>query len=295
MRSVAFWGACALLVIGALSAAIAMGTVEWLYPQLATRPARFPGAGQPAAIGPEAGLAAELIRRAGSGQTAAAAALAPSIPEEALRFQVTRVRAAPLRAAPLPGPEHGPVKVLVWAEYRREGEPLRGAYVVTVTGETVTEVTGPVTPEGGYPPLSLRAWDEQGRPVDWDRLQGRALVLVAPRRPTPGLGATLADLHARFRPYGVEVVLILDLGAPDWTVQARVAGFQGAVWRVKDYLEQTPVVNPGRFEGAVGLLVDREGYVVSSLAALDPSRYGVAEQPAPEVATAVFRAYGLLP
>lgn len=304
MRNAVFWAITALLVLAALSATVSMMTVQWLYPSMADRrdpqpsrplPPLPPVKGQaPSQPGPEEMLAMDLLQRAAVGDLSGAKALSPSLPEESLRA-VTRVNPTPLWASRLPGPEDGPAQLLVWAQYRREGLAARGVYQVTVSRGKVSAVTGPLAPELGYGPLPWTPLDERARKLDMEPYRGRGLVLIAPRAPEQGLLETLVELQREYSPQGVEVVLVLDVRAPDWITTARMAGFSGPIWRVKAKLEDVPVVTQGHLLGAAGLLVDRQGTVVASLTALDPLRHGLADRTVGSIAPLVLKAYGLLP
>jgi len=307
------------LVAGALSALVAMLTVEWIYPAdgraaaaaQATAPAPAAAAAAREVVAPPAPatpapakpvdpsspqdeqIALNLLRKASAGDVAAALKLAdPAITAEALRDQVGRLAATPLRAAGLPGAG----RVLIWADYAREsGGRARGAYDLTVAGGQVTQLKGPLAPEGGFKPLPFEVLDEDARKLDMAPYRGRGLLLVSPRLPEPGLAETLQQLSTTFAPQGVTVALLLDIRSPDWAQAARQGGFDGPVWRAKARLEDVPLVSRGQFLGAYGVLVDREGYAVASLAALDPSRHGLPDRTVSDVAPVVLRAYGLLP
>lgn len=313
MRSLAFWTVTAMLVLGAISATVAMVTVTWLYPQgrgqsvastaSATPPAAEPtapaAAAQPlrtaAPTGLEERAAVEVIRLASIGDLRGALALTAGLTEPQLKA-VTGLSPTPVSAAPLPAANGSPAEMLVWTQYRLDGLPARGAYTVAVADGKVTALAGPLAPAGGYARLPWTPLDEQARKVDPATYSARGLILVAPRTPEPGLAETMAQLQREYQARGVDVVLVIDVRSPDWISVARAAGFQGPVWRVKGRLEDVPAVSPGLFLGAVGLLVDREGFVVASLTALDPSRYGLTETVTPSaVAPAVLKAYGLTP
>jgi hypothetical protein len=322
VRNAAVWVASFVLVAGALSAAVGTATVQWLYPKTApgavaapapvAAPVAAPGAvaapapvaapvaapapARPTQAGPVETVALESIRLAGDGNVAGTLALtAPGAVSEASVQQLARLRPTPLRAARLPGAAGEPVSVLVWADYRREdGKQAHGVYQVAVTGEKVTGITGPVAPDGGYRPLPLEPLDEKAHKVDMAQYKGKGLVLWAPRNPEPGLAEAMAALQGAYASQGVAVVLVLDVPAPDWLASARQGGFQGPVWRIKGRLEDVPVPSKGIFLGATGVLVNRDGLVVASLAALDPGRYALLDQPVQSIARAVFEAYGLL-
>lgn len=295
-----------LLAVAALSAVVAIATVEWLvYPTAGapvastpppsesvktTQPlaAQTPPSQAPA--GPDEALALDFVRRAGAGDLAGALSLtAPSVfKQEQLRTAVARFSPAPVRAGKLPGT---PTVVLVWTQYRNEvGAQARGLYQVTVSGGKVTALAGPIAPDNGFHSLSLEPLDEQARPVDMAAYKGHSLLLVAPRNPEDGLLEALKAM-----PPGIDVVLVRDIRSPDWVGSARQGGFTGPVWLVKSRLEDLPVVSQTRFLGAVGILVDRDGYAVGSFAALDPLRYNLPDSTLKDVAPLVLKAYGLLP
>lgn len=324
MRNLIFWAVTAILLLGALSATVSMATVRWLYPETSppssSQPRSTPaskaqpkqsaspgGAGQTTAYtpppltiqpGPPATpdelLAMDVIHRAGTGDLAGARALSHPIPAEVWE-ELERVRPSPGRAVALPGPEGEPVQVLVWTQYRREGVLARGAYRVAISGAKVLGITGPFAPSSGYRALPFKPLDERARPVDMSKFEGRGLLLVTPRLPESGLIPLMSDLQREYAPLGVEVILLLDTLSPNWVTAARRAGFTGIIWRAKARVDEIPVVTRGGMFGAIGLLVDRQGTVVSSVAALDPSRYSLPEKTVPEIAAQVLRAYGLLP
>lgn len=306
MKSVAFWASTALLVLGALSAVISMATLRWLYPaRLAERPpdvvAPAPAStppqvsdAPPAPIGPEEQLALTVLRLAGSGDVESALASTANLTAQGLTEQVARLKAVPLQAARLPGA--GPeVPVLAWAHYTRDGARARGSYILKVSGDRVTGLDGPLSPQGGYKVPEVPLSDDRNRKIDLTQFRGRSLLLVSPRTPEPGLAETLADLERLHGPQGVTIVLVIDIRSPDWKAAARSQGFKGPVWLLKGNIESVPVINQGRLLGAVGLLIDRDGLAVSSLTALDPRRYGLADSSVLDVAPAVLRAYNLLP
>lgn len=303
MRNVLFWGSSALLVVGALSATIALTTMNWLYPTSAAPAAGkavvlSTPAARPAMVSAEstgAELAAlAFLERVSAGDISGARAMAAGL-SDATYEQTLQLKPVVQQAALLPVPAGAPDSVLVWTTYRRDGRTARGAYRVTLEAGKVIGATGPLAPEGGYGPLPWQPIDERGRKVSLEGYKGRGLVIIAPRLPEADLTAVLTRLQTEFSPMGVEVVLAVDLGGPDLTAHARNAGFAGPVWRIKGHLEEVPVLSKGRLLGAVGLLVDRVGTTVASLAALDPSRYGLDGQPIEAVAPAIFRAYGLTP
>jgi hypothetical protein len=230
--------------------------------------------------------AMELIRSAGIGDLPAALARVQGLSDQVVKTKVTRLGAVPYRSTRLVATE-----MLVWAEYLRAGVTVRGAYQVHMVDGKVTALEGPLAPEGGYQLAHVKPIDLNGKSVDLGAFKGRGVVLVAPRIPELGLDEALVTLQKQFAPLGVEVVLALDIGAPDWAGTAARAGFTGTVWRFKSRLDDVPMLNKGRWLGAVGLLIDREGYAVASLTALDPSRY---DSQAPDP-TQIFKAYGLLP
>ena len=318
MRNVAFWVISALLVLGALSAAVALMTLRWLYPQRAAaersetprtqvaqpstpRPGQPDPASKPAGTvdsgntDPEEQIAQDLIRLAAAGNLKGALALTATLTQPEIEDQVTHINPTPLRTARLPGPADGPVRLLVWTEYRREGLPARGAYDLSIVGTKVTSLQGPLAPAGGYAPLPWKPLDERSRPVDMAAYKGRSLILISPRVPEVSLLDTMVQLQTEYASRGIDVVLVIDIRSPDWVSLARSVGFKGPIWRVKARLEDTPVVFQGRLQGAYGLLVDRDGYVMAPLAALDPSRYGLTDQSVQAVAPTILRAYGLLP
>lgn len=324
MRNLIFWAVTAILLLGALSATVSMATVRWLYPD--TSPPASSKAGStpaakaqpkqsstPAGAGqstpytpppltsqpgppatPDELLALDVIHRAGTGDLAGARSLSHSIPAEVWE-ELERVRPSPGRAVTLPGPEGGPVQVLVWTQYRREGALARGAYQVAISGTKVLGITGPFAPSSGYRSLPFKPLDERARPVDMSKFEGRGLLLVTPRLPEADLVPLMNDLQREYSPRGVEVILLLDTLSPNWVTAARRFGYTGLIWRVKGRVDEIPVVTRGGMLGAIGLLVDRQGTVVSSLAALDPSRYSLPDKTVPEIAAQVLRVYGLLP
>jgi len=329
MRNALFWSGALALVVLTLSATVSMATVRWLYPDRqpavskpvvtaqsktqslrqpqptapprrwsATTPLYEPAhftAPESRALSSDEALAVELIRVASLGDIRKALGLAVGVPQAILTQQLTGFAPIPYRTGTLPSEPGHPASLLVWATYRREGDPARGAYQVSVADGKVVHVNGPLAPEGGYAPLPFEPLDEQARKIDLALYRGRGLVLVAPRAPEPGLLEAMVQIHNDYQKQGVEVVLVLDIRSPDWIGTARNGGFQGPIWRIKARLEDVPVVSPGRMMGATGLLVDPEGFVVSSLTVLDPSRYGVQDQAPAEIAGDVLRAYGLLP
>lgn len=309
-----------MLVAGALSAVVATATVQWLYPKQSQRvvekvapppekapevaPAATPAAPSPIAAPAEAATAQaaaakqvagdeatalEFIRRAGSGDLPGALQLSAGLTEAAIRDQVTRHQAVPLRPAKLPGGN-----VLVWMDYRRSGTNARGLYQLSLKGGKVTALRM-LTPEGGYAVADLKPVDEQGRPVEMLPYQGKGLLLISPRLPEQGLTELLTYLEATYSPKGVAVVLVMDMRSPDWVAAARQGGFSGPVWRIKSRLEDFTLAGKTTLLGGYGLLVDREGYAVATLGALDPLRYNLPEETPAGVAPTVLRAYGLLP
>lgn len=240
----------------------------------------------------DAEVAAELIRRAAAADLPGALALVtPAVTEQDLRLQITRLTPTPLRTALLPGN----AGLQIWVDYRREGRPARGYYVVAFDGGKVRSLKGPIAPEGGYGPIGLPIQTEDGQPVELTACKGKGLLLVSARVPEPGLAETLVDLSQTWAPKGIEVVLVTDMRSADWTTAARAAGFSGPVWLVKGRLEDIPLPSKGRLLGAYGVLVDREGYAVASLSALDPFAYDLPDQTTAQIAPTVFKAYGLLP
>jgi hypothetical protein len=317
VRNAVFWTLCIIAVAGAVSAVVATATVTWLYPRqyaaaapqpapqatvaqppvplTATPVTATPQAAAPAATTQAGQTAMELIRRAAAADLPGALALAgPAITEADLRSQVTRLFPLPVRTAPLPGLE-ATSPLLVWVDYRREGRQARGVYEVRVGGGKVQNLKGPLAPEGGYAPIALEMQTEQGRPVDLATYKGQGLLLVSPRVPEPGLAETLVQMTAAYGPRGIAVVLVTDIRSPDWVAAARQAGYTGPVWRAKGRLEDVPLVSKGRLLGAYGVLVDREGYAVASLAVLDPLHYDLTDQTPEQIAPTVLQAYGLLP
>jgi hypothetical protein len=93
----------------------------------------------------------------------------------------------------------------------------------------------------------------------------------------------------------VTVALVIDVGAPDWIATARKEGFTGPIWRLKGQLDRIPVVTPGLLEGAVGLLIDKDGYAVGSLPLLDPTAYDLFDKEPAQIAVQVLTAWGLIP
>jgi hypothetical protein len=257
-------------------------------PQNVTQPVTQPPSG------PEEQLALDLLRRAAAGDLAGALELVSGLTEESLRNQVTRHSPTVRRIARLPGPQ-GATRLLVWADYRLAGMNARGAYDLTIRGGKVTDLTGPLTPDGGYVQPSLQPQDEAGRPVDLTAYAGKALLLVSPRAPEPGLPELLNGLQATYSPRGIAVVLVMDIRAPDWLDGARQGGWEGPVWRIKSRLEDVPLVSRATLLGAYGVLVDPDGYAVASLAALDPLRYDLPDLTPIDMADTVLQAYGLLP
>lgn len=257
-----------------------------------TPPAALPA---PPIPGQEEQTALEFLRRAGAGDTAGALALSKGLTEEALRYQAGRYAAVPRRATRLPGPAASPLTLMLWADYRLEGLPAKGQYMVTMQNGKVTALKGPLSPEKGFQPFTTPMIDEQGNPVQLVNYLGRGLLLVTPRTPEPGLAELLASLHATYASRGVEVVLATDIRSPDWVAAARKAGFTGQVWRVKLRMEEVPLVSRGTLLGAFGVLVDRSGFAVGSLGALDPLGYNLPDKTVADIVPAVFQAYGLLP
>ncbi|HLO01731.1 MAG TPA: hypothetical protein VK191_01250, partial [Symbiobacteriaceae bacterium] len=100
---------------------------------------------------------------------------------------------------------------------------------------------------------------------------------------------------AALAPHGVTVALVIDVGAPDWITAARKEGFTGPVWRLKGQLDRVPVVTPGLLDGAIGLLIDKDGYAVGSLPLLDPTAYDLFDKEPAQIAVQVLQAYGLIP
>ncbi|HYF91898.1 MAG TPA: hypothetical protein VD969_06605 [Symbiobacteriaceae bacterium] len=319
MRNAGVYLLSVLLIAGALSAVVSMATMQWLYPQRGTdrapapahsapaapasaaAPEKQPAQPQPAtknavnpafAATPEETLALEFIRRAAGGDVQGAAALSDGLTAEALRGSVTFHSVSAQRAATLPGPR-GSVNVQVWVLIGPN--QTRSLYQLTVAGGKVRSLKGPMAPEGGFGPFGLTLLDEQARPLDMTPYRGRGLVLISPRTPEPGLAELVRQLQAACGPQGVDVVLLMDIRSPDWVAAARAAGYTGPVWRVKARLEDVPLVSKGSLMGAYGVLIDREGFAVASLAALDPFQYGLPDEAPPAIATSVFRAYGLMP
>ncbi|HWI52996.1 MAG TPA: hypothetical protein VNT01_12730 [Symbiobacteriaceae bacterium] len=312
MRNVGTYLLSVVLIAGALSAVVSMATVKWLYPK---RPVeRTPAAVQTAARTPdpapaqaqatpqpqaqpqpasaEEKTALEFIRRAAGGDTAGAAALAEGLTAEALKEAITRHSPSPQRVAKLPGPA-GSANVLVWVTLgTNQGRSL---YQVNVAGGKVRSVNGPMAPEGGYGPFALALLDEQARPLDTAPYKGHALLLVSPRVPEPGLPELLNQLQMAYASRGIDVAVVMDTRSPDWAAAARAGGYKGPIWRVKARLEDVPLVKKGTLLGAYGILVDRDGLAVASLAALEPLNYNLPDETPASIATVVFRAYGLLP
>lgn len=243
---------------------------------------------------PEEQVVLDVFRLASAGDLAGALKLTTGMTEEDLRNQVYRHTPTVARMAHVPAPA-GKTRLLVWAEYRLPGLPTRGLYDVTVQKGKVTALTGPLTPDGGYARFALQPQDEQGRPVDLKAYAGRALLLLSPRTPEPGLADLLTRLQATYGPKDIDVVLVLDIRSPDWLAAARQGGWQGPVWRVKARLEDVPLVSRANLLGAYGVLVDREGYAVASSGVLDPLRYDLPDQAPLDLADPVLKAYGLLP
>lgn len=311
----------AIAAAGILSAGVSVAAVRWLAPgpaAVAAAPAAAPPpttapaisaqqtptpakAAPPASLpappipGQEEQTALDFLRRAGAGDTTGALALSTGLTEEALRHQVGRYAAVPRRATRLPGASGPAVSILLWADYRFEGLAAKGQYVATMQGGKITALKGPLSPEKGFQPFSAPLVDEQGNPVHLVNYLGRGLVLITPRTPEPGLAELLAGLHAAYAARGVEVVLATDIRSPDWVAAARKAGFKGQVWRVKLRMEDVPLVSRGTLLGAYGVLVDRSGFAVGSLGALDPLAYNLPDKTVADIAPGVFQAYGLLP
>jgi len=314
LRNVAFWALSTLLVLGALSAAVALMTLRWLYPgnaPAARTPPPAAQAAQPAGVtsptpvtpaaqagsptSPADRTALDFVRRAASGDVKGALALSATLTEADITDQITLINPTPIRTARLPGPADGPVRLLVWTEYRREGLLAKGAYDLIIAGPKVIALQGPLAPAGGYAPLPFKPLDERSRPVDMTAYKGHGLILIAPRTPEANLLDTLVQLQTAYATQGIDVILVIDVRSPDWVSLAKSVGFQGPIWRVKARLEDTPVVFQGRLQGAYGLLVDRDGNVTAPLGVLDPSRYGLTDQTVQSIAPAVLQAYGLLP
>ncbi|HWI65788.1 MAG TPA: hypothetical protein VNT75_28510 [Symbiobacteriaceae bacterium] len=310
MRNAGVYVLSVVLVAGALSAVVSMATVSWLYPKrpaekapaAQVQPAPPPVTKQPQQPAPKATapvtpttaeekLALDLIRKAAAGDVKGAAALSTGLTPESLQDSIARHAPAPQRTGLLPAAK-GTADVLVWVTLGPKN--TRSLYQVTVVGGKVQALKGPMAPEGGYGKLSLALLDEQARPLDTTPLRGHALLLVSPRTPEPGLAELLNQLQATYGPQGIDVALVMDIRSPDWVAGARAAGYKGPIWRVKARLEDVPLVSKGTVLGAYGVLVDREGIAVASLAALEPLNYGLADETPVSIAPAVFRAYGLI-
>jgi hypothetical protein len=260
-------------------------------------------AGAPGSTLPEKGTATvtptppegtDLVAHAISLIRNVAAGSSEGLPEGEVK-NLQRLRPTPLRAARLPGDDASSGEVLVWTSYQHpDGGSGTGPILVRYVGGRPVAAVGPLVPPGGYarPELDLR--DEKGRRLPEGETTGKSLLLIAPRRPEAGLGYTLTSLQKRLAPHGVTVALVIDIGAPDWIATARKEGFQGPVWRLKGQLDRVPVVTPGLLDGAIGLLIDPNGYAVGSLSLLDPTRYDLFDREPAQIAEQVLQAWGLI-
>lgn len=291
MRNAFLWGVGLVLstaVVSLLTTVVTLGSPHRAAPGNAPAPAL-----SLETEGSE-GLAVRLLQLASANdREGSRAIISPSLGQAELTARVTAFEPRPLHAAPLPRPTDDEERILIWAEYTAAGQPTIGLYQVTVSSDQVTAVSGPLSPLGGYRPLILEPLDQHAKRVPSHTYQGRPLILLAPRAPEPLLARTLIDLHELLAPRGITVALVIDMHAPDWAGTARAAGFTGPIWRWKGNVESIPTVTPGRLQGAAGLLIDREGIPVASVAALDPFRYGLPDQTPAQIAEAVLRAYGL--
>lgn len=330
MRNAGTYLLSVILIAGTLSAVVSMATLKWLYPNrgdagtVTTQPAaadtpkpapmttakkagpdtvqavpqvtpaqaKPAQATQPAAASQEEQLALDFLLRAAGGDTEGAAALTAGLSPESLKEQITRHTPVPQRTATLPGAP-GNTTVLIWTA--NGPDRSRAQYQVTIQQNKVHALKGPMAPEGGYAPFALTLLDEGAQPLGTVPHKGRALLLIAPRAPEPGLAELLTELQITYAPKGIDVALVLDIKSPDWLAAARAAGYQGPAWRVKARLDDVPLVARGTLLGAYGLLVDRDGLAVASLAALEPLNYNLPDETASSIAPTVFRAYGLLP
>jgi hypothetical protein len=312
VRNIGAYLLSVILIAGTLSAVVSMATIQWLYPDRGERTATTQGAAdtpkadapvtptlakptQPAPppdATPEEKLALDFLLRAAGGDAQGAAALTDGLATDFLKEQITRHGPVPQRVATLPGAPGG-TAVLIWAT--TGADLARIQYLVTVQNNKVHALKGPLAPEGGFAPFALTLLDENARPLDMAPHKGRALLLIAPRAPEPGLAELLTELQTTYAPQGIDVALVLDIKSPDWLTAARAAGYKGPVWRVKARLDDVPLVARGTLLGAYGILVDRAGFAVASLAALEPLNYNLPDETPATIAPTIFRAYGLLP
>lgn len=326
MRSAGTYLLSLLLIAGALSAVVSMATVKWVYPKrpadrtpataqagppansAATAPTNAaaptnspvtaappPDPGPAKAATPDEKAALDFLRRAASGDLQGALALTAvgSLTEEAIRDQVTRHRPAVQAVGTLPGAT-GTTTVLAWVTTASGGQG-RSQYQLTIANGKVRSLKGPMAPEGGFGPLPFPLLDEQATQLDMTPYRGRALLLISPRTPEPGLPELMIQFQATYGPLGIDVALVRDLRSPDWVAAARAAGWTGPVWKVKAHLDDVPLVAKGTLLGAYGVLIDPQGNAVASVAALDPVQYNLpVETPPAAIATDVFKAYGLL-
>jgi hypothetical protein len=312
-----------ILIAGTLSAVVSMATIKWIYPKRAgertvtTHPAAPADAPKPdtkaepqpaptpsatktgsgtvaeaRATTPEEKLALDFFRKAAAGDLEGAAAMTDGLTTAILADQIQRHAPVPGRVAQLPGAP-GITTVLIATANGPMG--MHSQYQVTIRQNRVHGLKGPMAPEGGFSPLALTLLDEEARPLDMAPHKGRALLLIAPRAPEPGLAELLTDLQQTYAPQGIDVALVLDMNSPDWLAAAREGGYAGPVWRVKARLNDVPLVSRGTLLGAYGVLIDRDGYAVASLASLEPLLYDLPDQTPAAIAPVVFRAYGLLP
>jgi hypothetical protein len=330
VRNIGTYLLSVILIAGTLSAVISMATIQWLYPDrgrgqtgttqgavtdtpkadalpsaptsgpetVSTAPKAVtptlakPAQATPPAATPEEKLALDFLLRAAGGDAQGAAALTEGLSTDFLKEQITRHVPVPQRVATLPGAP-GSTVVLIWATTGTELARIQ--YQVTIQKDKVHALKGPLAPEGGFAPFALTMLGEDARPLDMAAHKGRALLLIAPRAPEPGLAELLTELQTTYAPKGIDVALVLDIKSPDWLTAARAAGYKGPVWRVKARLDDVPLVARGTLLGAYGVLVDRAGFAVASLAALEPLHYNLPDETPASIAPMVFRAYGLLP
>jgi hypothetical protein len=295
MRSLTLW-LTAYVVTTLMTAAVSSATVWWLYQG---RPAQraietYREVSRAAAVVPPKGTpewtAYDFLTTAGRGYIGGALARS-SVPQGEI-VAAAELQTSPVSAARIPTLNSDSVRILVWAEYLRQGHRMQGAYLVDVAVDKVVSITGPIGPTF---PLGIDVTDETGQVVAASHLRSGPHLLIAPRRPAAELGAALTQWEAEYRSAGLTVVLVLDGRSPAWGPAARQAGFQGPIWRTRAALDDLPVVLRGEYHGAVGLMVDAAGMVRGPFCLLDPARYGLLQSEAKSVMATVLKAYGLLP
>lgn len=226
-----------------------------------------------------------------------ALALVRDLPNQGQFVSQSLVKLAPqpIRANLLPGGNDQTGTVLVWTNYTRpDGSAGNGPLLIQYQNGRPMSITGPLVPPGGYTRPELTLLDEKSRRLPPSAYQGKPLILIAPRRPEAGLGYTLTSLQETLAPHGVTVALVIDVGAPDWISAARKEGFTGPIWRLKGQLDRIPVVTPGQLDGAIGLMLDKDGYAVGSLPLLNPTTYDLFDKEPAQIAVQVLQAYGLV-